>query len=177
MQTKIQHVSADNASPDNVREITANLLKVLHISATELAHNVGMSYMRVFNLMRGRTKKYNRDVVELIVARYPEINPIYLFTGTGEVKVEAPKDEKAEPQPHVSMYGDVQRSYERMLDLSYRLDEKIEKLSNKEQELNKRELEIQKRELELTYFIKRNNLHLEFPTQTDLLSQHQTLNS
>ena len=45
----------------NAREIIANVLKELGMNAPSFATATGIAYQRIFDLQRGRTKKFNPE--------------------------------------------------------------------------------------------------------------------
>ena len=69
----------------NAREIIANVLKELGMNAPSFATATGIAYQRIFDLQRGRTKKFNPGVVNMICQAFPSINKTYLYTGEGSV--------------------------------------------------------------------------------------------
>ena len=58
----------------NAREIIANVLKELGMNAPSFSTATGIAYQRIFDLQRGRTKKFNPGVVNMICAAFPTIN-------------------------------------------------------------------------------------------------------
>lgn len=55
----------------NAREIIANVLKELGMNAPSFATATGIAYQRIFDLQRGRTKKFNPGVVNMICEAFP----------------------------------------------------------------------------------------------------------
>lgn len=141
----------------NVREIIANVLNELGMNAPSFATATGIAYQRIFDLQRGRTKKFNPGVVNMICEAFPTINKNYLYTGEGPI---LNSDVPAELDANIGHVGikpeEIADILKKQLDLAQQIadkdkavDAEIKMLIEKEHELMQRELEIAKREMEL----------------------------
>lgn len=156
---------------DNVRQdefipvtqrIIKNVLEAVGLTAPKFAEALGINYQRIFDLQRGRTKKFNPNVAALICEKFPQINKSYLFTGEGSVTNEPaePAVEETtpiEPQP-ISGVPDIGTLFHRVADMldsvlkrSAKLNEFERQLNEREAELNARELDLEQREAELGF--------------------------
>lgn len=141
----------------NAREIIANVLKELDMNAPSFAKATGINYQRIFDLQRGRTKKFNPGVVNMICEAFPQISKSYLYTGEGSVlnrnmQVEL---EKTSGASSVKI-DDVAEMLNKVLDISKQVNEKdravsekFQLLMEKERELTEREMALIKKEAEL----------------------------
>lgn len=131
----------------NARDIIANVLSALGMNAPAFSKATGISYMRIFDLQRGRTKKFNPGVVNVICETFPQINKNYLYTGEGSVLTsDVPADIMSNPLSN----ADNAAALRELMELQRTLIEKQNELGKREQELNAREIELMKRELALT---------------------------
>ena len=75
----------DNVRQDEfipvTRNIIKNVLEAVGMTAPKFAEALGINYQRIFDLQRGRTKKFNPNIAALICEKFPQINKSYLFTG------------------------------------------------------------------------------------------------
>ncbi len=156
---------------DNVRQdefipvtqrIIRSVLEAVGLTAPKFAEALGINYQRIFDLQRGRTKKFNPNIAALICEKFPQINKSYLFTGEGPVTneqedstVETPV--QAEPQS-IAGSPDVGTLFHRVADMldtvltrSAKLNEFERQLNEREAELNARELDLEQREAELGF--------------------------
>ena len=126
----------------DAKAIIAAVLDTLDMNAPAFATATGISYQRIYDLQRGRTKKFNPGVVNMIVAAFPQIRKEYLYTGVGSVLTsEVPADLIQHP-----MGGDI---LAKTLKLQAELLEKSERLAEKERELHEKEVELIRRQYEL----------------------------
>lgn len=126
----------------DAKAIIAAVLDTLDMNAPAFATATGISYQRIYDLQRGRTKKFNPGVVNMIVAAFPQIRKEYLYTGVGSVLTsEVPADLIQHP-----MGGDI---LSKTLKLQAELLEKSERLAEKERELHEKEVELIRRQYEL----------------------------
>lgn len=133
----------------DARAIIDNVLKALGLTAPKFAEEVGINYQRVFDLQRGRTKKFNPGVVNKICSRFPQVNKTYLYTGEGEVFTDAPAASAVNASIGQSNITEFMAMSHKLLLLFEQLQEKDAMLSAKAQELSDREREIIAREREL----------------------------
>lgn len=144
------------------QRIIRNVLETVGLTAPKFAEALGINYQRIFDLQRGRTKKFNPNIAAIICEKFPQINKSYLFTGEGPVTneqdtttVEEPT--LPEPQP-VTGVPDIGNLFHRVADMldtvlerSARLNEFERQLNEREAELNARELDLEQREAELGF--------------------------
>ena len=120
------------------KEIRDSLLKALHLGPGEFATALGINYQRIYDLGSGRTKKFNRGIVNLICKKFPQVNPTYLYSGKGPILLET-----ATTNTSVSDTADI-------IAMSKKLIELMEQINAKDSALREREFELAKREFELT---------------------------
>lgn len=133
----------------DARRIITEVLNELGLSAPKFAERIGINYQRVFDLQRGRTKKFNPGVANLICTAFPQINKAYLFTGEGElvnktVTPPAPATELPQFLGH-----DMGALFHRVMDMLDQVNERSAKLLEFEKELIEREAALNARELDL----------------------------
>lgn len=156
---------------DNVRQdefipvtqrIIKNVLEAVGLTAPKFAEALGINYQRIFDLQRGRTKKFNPNVAALICEKFPQINKSYLFTGEGSVTNDPTEEAVEEPTPtepqSVGGATDIGALFHRVADMldtvlmrSAKLNEFERQLNEREAELNARELDLEQREAELGF--------------------------
>ena len=130
----------------NAPAIINAVLAAVGMNPPKFAAAVGVSYQRIFDLKRGRTKKFNPGMVKAITDRFPQINKTFLFTGEGNVlNDDAPKP--AESGAGVAAVDD--RALKPLLEAMRAMQEKMETLANKERELLLKEIELVKREAQI----------------------------
>lgn len=141
----------------NAREIIANVLKELGMNAPSFATATGIAYQRIFDLQRGRTKKFNPGVVNMICEAFPSINKTYLYTGEGSVmSSNKPLDLDNSIGGNITSQDEIAKMLNKVLDLSKQvsdkdrvMEEKSLKLLAKERELLEKEMELTRREFAL----------------------------
>ena len=142
----------------NAREIIATVLKELGMNAPSFATATGIAYQRIFDLQRGRTKKFNPGVVNMICQAFPSINKTYLYTGEGSVmsRSNKPLDLDNTVGANIASQDEIAKMLNKVLDLSKQVsdkdkavEEKMQKLLAKESELMDKEIELAKREIVL----------------------------
>ncbi len=141
----------------NAREIIANVLKELNMNAPSFSTATGISYQRIFDLQRGRTKKFNPGVVNMICATFPSINKTYLYTGEGPVLMSGkPHELDNSIGANIMTPSEIAKMLNKVLDLSKQvsdkekaIEEKSRELLEKERELLIKEVELSKKEIEL----------------------------
>jgi hypothetical protein len=130
----------------DAKVIMASVLETLQMNAPAFSTATGISYQRVYDLQRGRTKKFNPGVVNMIITAFPQIRKEYLYTGDGPVlSTDAPADLIPNPASH-----DASDLLAKAMQMQADLMAKAERLSAKEEELHKKEIELLRREHELT---------------------------
>lgn len=134
----------------NAREIIANVLKELDMNAPSFAKATGINYQRIFDLQRGRTKKFNPGVVNMICEAFPQISKSYLYTGEGSVLNRNMQVELEKPSGASSVkIDDVAEMLNKVLDISKQVNEKDRAVSEKFQLLMEKERELMEREMAL----------------------------
>lgn len=129
----------------DAKVIIASVLEKLDMNAPAFSTATGISYQRIYDLQRGRTKKFNPGVVNMIVAAFPQIRAEYLYTGNGPVlSSDVPADLITNPSGM-----DVHDLLSKTLRLQAELLEKSERLADKERELHEKEVELLRRSYEL----------------------------
>ena len=138
----------------DAKVIIAQVLETLEMNAPAFSTATGIAYQRIYDLQRGRTKKFNPGVVNMIIAAFPQIRKEFLYTGDGPVlNTDTPADLITNP-----VSKDTSVVLERARKLQEDLMAKAERLSEKEEMLHQKEIELLKREHEIE--LMRAKLHL-----------------
>ena len=145
----------------DAKTIIAHVLETLEMNAPAFSTATGIAYQRIYDLQRGRTKKFNPGVVNMIIAAFPQIRKEYLYTGDVPVlNTDVPADLIGNPVGG----RDANALLERALKLQEDLMAKAERLSEKEEMLHQKEIELLKREHEVE--LMRAKLHLALGSET-----------
>lgn len=133
----------------DAKVIIAKVLETLKLKNADFAAATGIAYQRVYDLVRGRTKKFNPGVVNKIIAAFPQIRKEYLYTGEGpvlqsEIQVSPASQLPKEPSELLS----------RVLELQTELLSRMERLTEREAELHRREIELMRKETEINTRLK-----------------------
>lgn len=132
----------------NARDIIANVLSALGMNAPSFSVATGIAYQRIYDLQRGRVKKFNPGVVNMICKAFPQVNKNYLYTGEGSVLVDdIPVD--LQENPAVGGGKNASAIMSKAVALMQQVIEKDRKLDEKASGLAKRELDLAHKELEL----------------------------
>ncbi len=135
----------------NAREIIANVLKELGMNAPSFATATGIAYQRIFDLQRGRTKKFNPGVVNMICEAFPSINKAYLYTGEGSVmSSNKPLDLDNSIGGNITSQDGIAKMLNKVLDLSKQVSDKDKAVEGKALQLLAKERELLEKEMELT---------------------------
>ncbi len=135
----------------NAREIIANVLKELGMNAPSFATATGIAYQRIFDLQRGRTKKFNPGVVNMICEAFPSINKAYLYTGEGSVmSSNKPLDLENSIGGNTTSQDGIAKMLNKVLDLSKQVSDKDKAVEEKSFQLLAKERELLEKEMELT---------------------------
>lgn len=135
----------------NAREIIANVLKELGMNAPSFATATGIAYQRIFDLQRGRTKKFNPGVVNMICDAFPSINKTYLYTGEGSVMSSSkPLDLDNSIGGNATSQDEIAKMLNKVLDLSKQVSDKDKAMEEKSLKLLAKERELLEKEMELT---------------------------
>ena len=65
--------------------IIDRVLKAVGLNAPTFAKTIGVNYQRIFDLQRGRVKKFHPEIVRKIIEKWPNMNANFIYTGEGEV--------------------------------------------------------------------------------------------
>ncbi|MBR5592759.1 MAG: hypothetical protein IKW46_01680 [Bacteroidaceae bacterium] len=136
----------------DARMIIDEVLKAVGMNAPTFAGKIGINYQRIFDLQRGRTKKFNPGVANLICDAFPQISKTFLFTGEGPVVIPVEETTAKPVDEHtdvIAMLHKVISLFEQVTEKENALQEKITQLQHREQELMKKEVELIKRESEI----------------------------
>ena len=145
---------------DVTRRIIREILAEVGLSAPKFADALGIGYQRVFDLMRGRTKKFNPGIVKIICDKFPQFNPGYLSTGMGtllqpgyEPRQMSLENEDA-PDSDVQDRSDapdtdIHTLFHRVLDMLDQINKRSAELNEFERALNEREAELNAREVDI----------------------------
>lgn len=129
----------------DAKVIMAAVLETLQMNAPAFSKATGIAYQRIYDLQRGRTKKFNPGVVNMIIAAFPQIRKEFLYTGDGAVlSSDVPAD--CIPNP---LDIDMHSMLAKTMSLQNELLEKAERLAEKEREMHEREIELLRKEYEL----------------------------
>jgi len=136
----------------DAKTIRDRLLKALHLGPGELATALGINYQRIYDLGSGRTKKFNPGMVNMIVAKFPQVNATFLYTGKGEPLKEwgAAVATASDVSEIISMSKQLIDMMEKITERSEMLDQRALRLEVKERELNDRERHLNERERALS---------------------------
>lgn len=145
----------------DARAIIDNLLKTLGLTAPKFAEEIGINYQRVFDLQRGRTKKFNPGVVNKICERFPQVNKTYLYTGDGEVISDVPAPSATlgdgigqdSIKEFMAMSHKLLQLFEQLQEKDTMLTSRAMELMDRERDLNNRERELNRREYELNKIV------------------------
>lgn len=149
----------------DARAIINAVLAHAGMRAPSFAKAIGINYQRIFDLQNGRTKKFNPGVVNLICARFPEINKTYLYTGEGEL-VNSDYQEiltpGSGPSTQLSELIKMQQKLMNMLqsitDRESQLMERLLDVQERERLLNEREIALDKKALEIERTLEESGL-------------------
>ncbi len=147
----LENVRQDAFIPTTKRIIN-EVLATVNLTAPKFAEALGINYQRIFDLMRGRTKKFNPGIANLICEKFPQINKSFLFTGEGSVLVasEEPVTEVAPQEVHAeNPTADMSSILHRVMDMMAEVNERSAKLNEWERQLNEREAVLNARELDI----------------------------
>lgn len=148
---------------DETRRIIREILAEVGLNAPKFAAALGIGYQRVFDLMRGRTKKFNPGIIKIICEKFPQFNPGYLSTGMGnlllpgyerkcpDLPVEDEADTPHEDNNHEDTSGsDIHTIFHRVMDMLDQLNKRSAELNEFERQLNEREAELNAREVDIS---------------------------
>ena len=124
--------------------IIDRVLKAVGLNAPTLAKTIGPNYQRIFDLQRGRVKKFHPEIVRKIIEKWPNMNANFIYTGEGEVMLKP-----GEPVPQPSIEDMVNGAVEKILDTE-EFKSRLKLVDEREQILNKRENMLAEREAKVT---------------------------
>lgn len=124
--------------------IIDRVLKAVGLNAPTFAKTIGVNYQRIFDLQRGRVKKFHPEIVRKIIEKWPNMNANFIYTGEGEVMLKP-----GEPIPQPSIEDMVNGAVEKILDTE-EFKSRLKLVDEREQILNKRENMLAEREAKVT---------------------------
>ena len=124
--------------------IIDRVLKAVGLNAPTFAKTIGVNYQRIFDLQRGRVKKFHPEIVRKIIEKWPNMNANFIYTGEGEVMLKP-----GEPSPQPSIEDMVNGGVEKILDTE-EFKSRLKLVDEREQILNKRENMLAEREAKVT---------------------------
>lgn len=124
--------------------IIDRVLKAVGLNAPTFAKTIGVNYQRIFDLQRGRVKKFHPEIVRKIIEKWPNMNANFIYTGEGEVMLKP-----GEPVPQPSIEDMVNGAVEKILDTE-EFKSRLRLVDEREQILNKRENMLAEREAKVT---------------------------
>lgn len=124
--------------------IIDRVLKAVGLNAPTFAKTIGVNYQRIFDLQRGRVKKFHPEIVRKIIEKWPNMNANFIYTGEGEVMLKP-----GEPIPQPSIEEMVNGAVEKILDTE-EFKSRLKLVDEREQILNKRENMLAEREAKVT---------------------------
>lgn len=124
--------------------IIDRVLKAVGLNAPTFAKTIGVNYQRIFDLQRGRVKKFHPEIVRKIIEKWPNMNANFIYTGEGEVMLKP-----GEPVPQPSIEDMVNGAVEKILDTE-EFKSRLKLVDEREQILNKRENILAEREAKVT---------------------------
>lgn len=151
----------------NAKAIIEAVLNHVGMRAPSFAKAIGINYQRIFDLQSGRTKKFNPGVVNLICARFPEINKTYLYTGEGNLVLQnneipqmlvpgtGPTTQLAEM---LSMQHKLMEMFQSLTEREAKLQDKMNEMRDRERALDERETELDRRQAEMEHFLEDSGL-------------------
>lgn len=132
----------DEKNHEDVKRITQTLLDALGMTVAQFSDATGITYMRCYDLWRGRTKKFNPAVVNIICEKFPHVNKQFLYSGEGE-----PLDHDKMPKPlNPVQPSEMSTMMTKLLDMQKEVNDRAAELATRERELLIKELELVKRE-------------------------------
>lgn len=135
----------------NASSVMSKVLQELDMSVTDFANSCGVSYNRISDILRGRTKKFTPALVNTICDALPQISKTFLYTGEGEVLEEGYVSKTSLPSSPNAIINkkvnELMRLQQDLLNKQTELFNKMQELAQKEVELTAREHEVKAREL------------------------------
>lgn len=141
------------ASYANASSIMQKVLQTLDMSVVDFSNACGVSYNRISDVIRGRTKKLTTVLINIICEAFPQINKNFMYTGEGEVMNEGYVSKtslKCSQNATVDMQvNEIMKLQQGLLNMQTQIINKMQELSVKEAELIKREEQVKYRELKV----------------------------
>lgn len=103
-----------------------SLADYFRLNIAQFAKKIGVSPSRLYDIKRGQIRNFPQDLLEKILKACPEISPIWLLTGEGDMLVSSPsssvpaseataKAERRQSEPSMlSRFEEVVRENERL---------------------------------------------------------------
>lgn len=133
----------------DAKVIIATVLETLKLKNADFAAATGIAYQRIYDLVRGRTKKFNPGVVNKIIAAFPQIRKEYLYTGEGPVL-----QSDVPVSPSNQLPAEPSKLLAKVLEMQSELLARLERLTTREAELHRREIELMRKEAEINVRMK-----------------------
>jgi len=124
--------------------IIDRVLKAVGLNAPTFAKTIGVNYQRIFDLQRGRVKKFHPEIVRKIIEKWPNMNANFIYTGEGEVMLKP-----GEPVPQPSLEDMAHGAAAQRHDTE-EFKSRLKLVDEREQILNKRENMLAEREAKVT---------------------------
>ena len=61
------------------------MAEYFHLNSAQFAKKIGVSPSKIYDINRGQIKNFSPEILEKILQNCPEISPIWLMTGKGEM--------------------------------------------------------------------------------------------
>lgn len=137
----------------NVSTVMSKVLQALDMTVTEFSEAVGVSYGRISDVLRGRTKKLTPVLVNTICDALPQINKGFLYTGEGDVLIDGYVSTTTfanSKDPVVNRkVNDLLRLQQQLINLQATLLKKLDEVSSREVSVTQRECNVKIRELKV----------------------------
>lgn len=155
-------MSEKNFTTDATK-IIDELLKAVGLNAPTFAKRIGVGYQRIFDLQRGRVKKFHPEIVKAVCKEWPQVNANYLYTGDGSLfltpgePMDVTVEEMVENAVRAYMASDaIQSKLKELEERAQRVEKRETMLANREDKVTEmlasiaaRDKEIQERQKQL----------------------------
>ena len=135
----------------NASCVMSNVLQTLGLTVRQFSEGCGVSYNRISDVVRGRTKKLTPVLVSIMCEAYPQLNKTYLYTGEGNIledgymsKTDIHSSSNAIVDKKVS---ELMRLQQELLNMQKELITRMDEVSKREVAVTKRECDVKIREL------------------------------
>ncbi len=69
----------------NAMEMTESLIEYMGMTLAQFAEHLGVSPQVLYDIKRGKTKKFSRRMLAIITSKMPEVNREWLLKGKGDM--------------------------------------------------------------------------------------------